>query len=192
MTDIQDEIKGYRERILGVIEGLPEAGAIAFTKVHVGDKEYSVTQRAWTVYDAIATLKFGIDLAEKAGLLTKQPEAPKAQMQARDELGNPVVDGDLEPVMENLPPSVHKFTVREVCHDVSQDGQYQMLRVYLNESYKFGKYGITTFDAGVHYPGWKDWDVKVKYQPNPASKFVLVEDPPEGKKYASILDFSAS
>ena len=187
MTDIQDEIKGYRERILGVIEGLPEAGAIAFTKVHVDGKEYSVTQRAWTVYDAIATLKFGIDLAEKAGLLTKAPEPVKIPAM---EDGFPVVDQEGEPVMVELPGDAQALRIKEVYHGKDKSGKKDLFKVVVEGTpMDFGgKYGMITFGVPAAYEGWKSWPVDTKYPPKPQANVVIANPKVEGG-YPEILDF---
>lgn len=95
-----------------------------------------------------------------------------------------------------LEPGQHVFDIMELFHDASQDGRTHTLKVVIDPaagySHDNGKWGIAFFandaTAGV-YAGWVKWQKNHRYPPNPELTRVIVQDPKQGSKRASVVGF---
>lgn len=115
-------------------------------------------------------------------------DPPQQKIQMHDSSGLPVVDQEGNPVMENLPPGVHIFTISKLAHGKTKSGK-DVLKVWINEEYEFcGKYGMNAFSDGGMINGWEEWPIDTPFNPQGVSK-VIVRDPKDGGKYANIESF---
>jgi len=77
-AELQERIDNYRKRVAEVTGGMPEAGGISYGTVYYHGIEISVTQRANTAYDALASLLAGLTLAKASlGVTFGREPAPK-------------------------------------------------------------------------------------------------------------------
>jgi hypothetical protein len=76
---IQDRVKEYRIKVAENIQGMPEAGAVAYSTVYLaGNLPINVTQRANNMYDAVAAFKMGLDLITEVFGVTLSKDLPQA------------------------------------------------------------------------------------------------------------------
>lgn len=139
-------------------------------------------------------LKAFIDKHPAFSLTPNSAQPPTNKIAMTDGTGVPVVDAQtMEPVMIELPSDTHVFTIKEVWRGQTKEGKKDNLHVTTLESYQYsGTYGITCFDVNdPALDGWKSWPIDAKYAPPKGITKVLVRDPKEGKKYATILEFRA-
>lgn len=102
MTDKtpKDKIEEYREKNSAASAGMTEAPGIAFCTIYMDGLPVNLTARSMTPYDAIASLKISINLAEEFLGVTRSKDIPQAQP---PQPTHPVDDEfPKEPVYEDL------------------------------------------------------------------------------------------
>jgi hypothetical protein len=139
-----------------------------------------------------AGLKEFIEKHPTFSMTPQSQSAPTNKIAMTDATGVPIVDAQtMEPVMVDLPSDTHVFTIKEVWRGQIPDTKKDNLHVTTLETYQYsGKFGLTCFEVNdPAFDGWKSWPVDAKYAPPKGITKVLVRDPKEGKKYATVLEF---
>jgi hypothetical protein len=94
----KERVEDYREKNLAVSAGMSEAPGIAFCTLYMDGLPVNLTARAMTPYDALASLKISINLAEEFLGVARQKDIPQAPPPAKHP-----VDKDFPPTDPNEP-----------------------------------------------------------------------------------------
>lgn len=160
--------------------------------------EHLSTLRAWSPSNLISQFtKFQSALlamdCKPISSQQKVTPAPAAQIQERDDLGLPVIDGDGKPSMINLPQGVAVYTIKGFYHGNNKAGDKDFLCVVVNEKPHNGKFGHKMFHPPFN--DWKAWPISTGDTPGlfsvPGYTKAVIQDPEEGKKYAEVLELRA-
>ena len=176
-------------------KGFPEAPAS--DTAHWIDKygfAHMTTLREWSKEElATVIADFYSDVVTVGGKPDGPALPPKAQIQERDETGVPVVDGDGNAIMTNLPEGTNLYTVKAVFHDRTKTGNKDVLKVVTVEKPYDTKYGVSCFHPPEAFNGWKDWGIGIeyKYAAPEGAGHVVIRDPKDGGKYADVIEFQA-
>lgn len=74
----KERVDDYRERSIASSAGMSEAPGIAFCTIYMDGLPINLTARSMTPYDAIASLKISIKMAEEFLGVTRERDLPKA------------------------------------------------------------------------------------------------------------------
>lgn len=130
------------------------------------------------IEDLYTGITYGI---ETHGWTTKTPEAPQAPSQ----VNIPIDDqGNTEAIP--LPPGQRVYTVKELYHTKSRNGDKDLLKIVTVEDPYNTKYGVTAFNAPIQ--GWKDWPLETRYSAPEGCKQVVIEDPQKDGGYPTVRD----
>ena len=121
------------------------------------------------------------------------PQAPKAQVQERDETGVPLVDGEGNAIMIDLPEGTTLHQVKGFYHGTTKDGT-SVLKVVVDGKPWDSKYGHIVW-GNSPVTDWKSWsahvgnDTPALYAPPEGAKNVIMRPSSKNANYADIVEF---
>lgn len=185
-----EETKAY-------FSGFPEAPASdTFKWVDSAGFEHLLTLRAWHVKPLMNAIEEAqVVIAEIGGkpISTQSKVSPAPPVvQAKDELGTPVVDQEGKPVMEqvNMLPGEVICAIKGFYHGQTKNGEDKLKVVLADKPYS-GKYGHYVFKPP--FTDWQSWplggDPPALFT-KPEYGHAIVRPPEEGGKYPEIVGFT--
>jgi len=189
-----EEKKDLMDAVHEYYKGFPEAPASDSLKwTDPQGFEHLSTVRAWSpekLFKAIEHLQALILGAD--GKPMGQAKPAPAKIQERDDSGLPVVDPEGQPVMINLPPNTHLFTVKGFYRGQNKDKTKDFLKVVVEEKPYNSKYGLAVFHTP--FKEWENWPIAAEGTPGlftPDTKYghVVIRDPEGDSKFPEILEF---
>lgn len=173
-------------------EGFPEA-PVSDTFKWVDNKgfEHMTTLRGYAVSAVFKLIdETGTVILENGGKIPNP--RPSQTVQERDENGTPVIDGDGNPVMTNLPKGTGLYNVKQLFHGKTQNGK-DFLGVVTVETPHNRKWGVKCFHPGNSVSGWQSWPVgendPIYYAPPETAKRVIIREAKDTGSYPDVVEF---
>ncbi len=190
---MDEQEKKYLDDTKEFWAGFPEAPCSDTLKwVDARGYSHMLTLRAYSPHLLLKQIGKTLDgIGEIGGFPADQVKAaPVVQIQEKDGMGTPVVDGDGKPVMVDLAGGGKVYTVRGFYHGVTKSNK-DVLKVVVDEKPYSGKFGHICFHPP--FSEWKSWplagDPPGLFAPPAGSGHVVIQDPVGDAKYPEIIEF---
>lgn len=186
---MDDNEKKYNDDLKEYWEGFPEAPCTdTFKWLDAEGYDHLTTLRAYSPHLLFKQMEKTISGIRDIGGKPVGQGMPIPAVQEIDASGLPVVDGDGNPVMKEMPADTHLFTVKALFHDVTKSNKDVLKVVTVEEPYNT-KYGVSCFHPAIE--GWKVWAIGPdnKHEPPAGYGHVVIQDAGGERKYADVIEF---